>query len=110
MRSPTDFWRGVVRTSVVAGLLAFANGGPSPVALAQSNPPPLVPFRGLIDHVSATPSGWAPQANVESRPHSISGDGRYVVLDSSESDLVPNDFNWTPTSSCAIGRRAPSRA
>ena len=95
MRSRTDFWSGVVRTTVIAGLLVFANGGPSPVAVAQSSPPPeLTPFRGLIDHVSAAPNGWLPSSSVENWPRSISGDGRFVVMESMSWDLVPNDQNW----------------
>ena len=95
MRSRTDFWSGVVRTTVIAGLLVFANGGPSPVAVAQSAPPPeLTPFRGLIDHVSAAPNGWLPSSSVENWPRSISGDGRFVVMESMSWDLVPNDQNW----------------
>src|SRR6185369_10860212 len=96
MRSRTGFWCGVGRTGLLAGLLMLANSGPSPVALAQSNPPPLTPFRGLIDHVSATPQGFPPSSSAQSAPRSISGDGRYVVFDSNAADLIPNDFNWSP--------------
>ena len=64
----------------------------SSLVVAQSAPP-LVPFRGLVDHVSVGVYGWPLSTSVDSGPHAISGDGRYVVVDSYSPDLVPNDFN-----------------
>jgi hypothetical protein len=81
MRSRAPENVGVVRTIALGLLLVFASGSPAPVAVAQGGPPPLTPFRGLIDHVSAAPSGWPPSGSVESGSHAISGDGRYVVME-----------------------------
>jgi hypothetical protein len=94
MRPRTYDWSRTVRVGAFAGLLALTNAGPSSVVVAQSGPPPLVPLRGLVDHVSANPYGRLPATGVETGPHAISGDGRYVVMDSYAWDLVPNDFNW----------------
>jgi hypothetical protein len=76
--------------AVVCGVLASA------VLIAQ--PPPLVPFRGLIDHVSVDQWGGVPQDNVEIWHRAISGDGRYVVMNSLSPNLATNDyddFNWS---------------
>ncbi len=67
---------------------------PAPVGLAQSAPPPLTPWRGLIDHASVTASGDVPTFGVEVGHHAISGDGRFVVMQSLADTLVANDLNW----------------
>jgi hypothetical protein len=79
--SRTHDWSRALRVSAVAGLLALAITGSSSVVIAQSGPP-LPPFRGLIDHVSATADGRLPNAGVNIASRAISGDGRYVVMDS----------------------------
>src|SRR2546426_9467918 len=94
MRPRTYDWSRTVRASAFAGLLALTNAGPSSLVVAQSGPPPLMPLRGLIDHVSVNPAGRLPATTVETGPHAISGDGRYVLIDSSASELVANDFTW----------------
>jgi hypothetical protein len=86
----------IVRACAVAGLaVVMSSVSPTPVGLAQSAPP-LTPWRGFIDHVSATYTGGVPETGVEVTGHAISGDGRFVVMQSLSPDLVPNDFNWTP--------------
>jgi hypothetical protein len=67
---------------------------PAPVGLAQSAPPPLTPWRGLIDHASVTATGEVPTFGVEVGHHAISGDGRFVVMQSLADTLVANDLNW----------------
>jgi len=84
-----------LRACAVAGLvLGMSFAWPTPVGLAQSAPP-LTPWRGFIDHVSATVTGGVPQTGVEVSGHAISGDGRFVVMQSLSPDLVPDDVNWT---------------
>jgi len=62
---------------------------PSSVLVAQS--PPLTPFRGLIDHVSADQWGGA-YASAEIWHRAISGDGRYVVMNSTSSEMALDDY------------------
>jgi hypothetical protein len=69
---------------------------PSSIRVAQS--PPLTPFRGLIDHVSADQWGNVTNDSVEIWHRAISGDGRYVVMNSLSPNLATNDyddFNWS---------------
>jgi hypothetical protein len=54
-----DRWYRYVCTTAVAVGVVCATGTSSSVAVAQSAPPPLTPFRGLVDHVSATSIAWA---------------------------------------------------
>ena len=93
MRASTARLSRTVRAGVLAGLLTLAYLTPASVIHAQSGPPPLTPFHGLIDHVSQTLSGSVPGGNSDSGVHAISGDGRYVVFSSGAWDLVPNDYN-----------------
>jgi Concanavalin A-like lectin/glucanases superfamily/Bacterial Ig-like domain (group 3)/MBG domain (YGX type) len=84
----------ILRACAVASLAVLMSSvSPTPVGLAQSAPP-LTPWRGFIDHVSATYWGGVPQMGVEVAGHSISGDGRHVVMHSLSQDLVTDDFNW----------------
>ena len=84
----------VARAFGIAGLaLVMSFAWPTPVGRAQSAPP-LTPWRGFIDHVSATATGGVPQTGVEVSGHAISGDGRFVVMQSLSQDLVANDLNW----------------
>ena len=84
-------------------LLALAVVRPSSVGLAQSAPPPLVPWQGLMDQV--TPGMASPvltsDADYDSR--AISADGRFVAFESDASDIVNGDWN-------SIRRRLPSRS
>ena len=59
-------------------------------AAAQSAPP-LTPFRGLIDMVSARPNNPMPTGSDDLSLHTISADGRYVVFSSWSPDLVPGE-------------------
>jgi hypothetical protein len=95
MRASTPHLSRTLRAGALAGLLALAYQTPASVIHAQSGPPPLTPFHGLIDHVSQTMSGGVPGGNSDSGVHAISGDGRYVVFSSGAWDLVPNDYNGT---------------
>ena len=66
----------------------------SSVVVSQS--PPLTPFRGLIDHVSVNDGGSVPYQPVEISHGAISGDGRWVVMNSVSPSLttgVYDDFN-----------------
>jgi len=83
----------IVRAGALGGLVTLAYLTPASVIHAQSGPPPLTPFHGLIDHVSQTMAGSVPGGNSDSGVHAISGDGRYVVFSSGAWDLVPNDYN-----------------
>jgi hypothetical protein len=85
---------GSVRGYAAAALaIVLSCLSPAPIGLAQS-PPPVTPWRGLIDHVSASSSGALPQGSADLAAHAISGDGRYVVMHSMAYDLVPDDWNW----------------
>src|SRR5688572_21753978 len=59
--------------------------------VAQS--PPLTPFRGLIDHVSADQWGNVPTENVEVWHGAISGDGRYVVMSTRNPYMANGEYN-----------------
>ena len=84
----------ITRVCAVAGLAVVMSAVlPAPVGLAQS-PPPLTPWRGLIDHVGATQDGGVPTDSVELTGHAISGDGRFVVMHSFAPNLVEDDFTW----------------
>jgi len=61
--------------------------------VAQS--PPLTPFRGLIDHVSADQWGNVPTEDVEVWHGAISGDGRYVVMSTRNPYLATGEYNDT---------------
>ena len=61
----------------------------------QSGPPPLTPFRGLVDHASRTMTGGVPMGVADGTIHAISADGRYVTFNTGASDLVPDDYNWS---------------
>jgi hypothetical protein len=61
----------------------------SSVLVAQS--PQLTPFRGLIDHVTAEPSGSV-NATGDIWKDAISGDGRFVVFQSDSSTIAPGDY------------------
>ena len=63
----------------------------TPASILDAQAPPLTPFRGLIDHVSADPWGGVPSARVEIWHRAISGDGRYVVMNSTLSYLDNSD-------------------
>ena len=76
----------------LAVLLSFAS--PAPIGHAQSTTPTLVPWRGLLDHVSVGASGWATSGWVRTSARAISADGRFVVMDSQSSELVPGDSNF----------------
>ena len=79
--------------SALTVLISFAV--PPHVGRAQSGPPPLTPLRGLIDQSSINLSGRATDASVDASRHSISADGRFVVMTSNAYDLVPDDWNWS---------------
>jgi len=93
MDARSDYRSRILRTAAAAALLAFASGRSSRVVVAQSAPPTLTPFRGLIDHVTTTIWGGVASGSSDSSVHSISGDGRHVVFSSGAWDLVPNDYN-----------------
>jgi hypothetical protein len=63
----------------------------SSVLVAQS--PPLIPFRGLVDHVSADQWGNVPTENVEVWHGAISGDGRWVVMSTRNPYLATGDYD-----------------
>src|SRR5262245_29255156 len=63
----------------------------SAVLIAQA--PPLVPFRRLIDHASVDQWGNVPYDNVEIWHRAISGDGRYVVMNSPSAYLATGDYD-----------------
>src|SRR4029077_17269157 len=63
---------------------------PSSILVAQS--PPLTPFRGLIDHVTAQPWGWV-GATGAIWQNAISGDGRFVVFQSQSSTIAADDYD-----------------
>ena len=85
----------IVRACAVASLaLVMFSVLPTPVGLAQSTPP-LTPWRGFIDHVSATQTGGVPTTGVEVANRAISGDGRFVVMQSLSQDLVAGDLTWS---------------
>ena len=84
----------IVRVCAVAAFaLLNALVVPSTVGLAQSGPP-VTPWRGYVDHVSTTQTGGVPTSGVETWGRAISGDGRFVVMESGSPDLVPDDNNW----------------
>jgi len=62
---------------------------PSSFLVAQSQP--LTPFRGLIDHITAEPSGWV-NATGDIWQNAISGDGRFVVFQSQSSTIAADDY------------------
>lgn len=84
---------------LIAGLCALT---PSSIVIAQS--PTLTPFRGLIDHVSVDQWGGT-YAGADIWHHAISGDGRYVVFNSS-SDMVPNDNDYNGVDDIFLRDRA----
>ena len=85
----------IVRVCAVAVLaVVMSSVLPTPVGLAQSAPP-LTPWRGFIDHVSATQWGGVPTTSVEVVSRAISGDGRFVVMQSFSQDLAPGDLTWS---------------
>jgi Concanavalin A-like lectin/glucanases superfamily/Bacterial Ig-like domain (group 3)/MBG domain (YGX type)/WD40-like Beta Propeller Repeat len=81
------------RLALVSGVVLCSLTA-SPVLVGQSAPPPLTPFRGLIDHASRTMAGGVP-GNVDGTVQAISGDGRYVTFITSDQNLVPGDDNWS---------------
>lgn len=93
MRSRAHRRSRVLSTAVVTTVLLAANGGPSSIAVAQSGILPLTPLHGFIDHVSAAINSAPPTGSVLSSPHALSGDGRFVVMESSAPDLIASDGN-----------------
>ncbi len=91
MRSQSSQIVRVCAVATAAIVMSFASS--APVGLAQSAPP-LTPWRGLLDHASATLTGGAATQSVEMWGHAISGDGRYIVMQSAAQDLVEGDTNW----------------
>ena len=85
----------IVRVCAVAGLaVVISSALPAPIGLAQSAPP-LTPWRGFVDHVSATQTGQVPTTSVEVVGRAISGDGRFVVMQSFSQELVAGDLTWS---------------
>ena len=82
-----------IRLGALAAIVAPASGGRRSVVVAQTAPPPLVPFHGLIDYVSVNMNGWPPTTSVDAGPHAISADGRHVAFASNASNLVDGDTN-----------------
>ena len=73
---------GLARACVVLALSVLVSSvAPSQVGLAQSAPPPLTPWRGLVDHASVNVSGQASQESVDLIAKSLSADGRFVPHD-----------------------------
>src|SRR5437773_2498978 len=95
MRASSSLLSRFVRAGTLAGLLALTFPTPASVIHAQSAPPPLTPFRGLIDHVSAAAWGGVPNGSTDIAldGHVISGDGRFVVMSSNASDIADHDNN-----------------
>ncbi|HMD36177.1 MAG TPA: LamG-like jellyroll fold domain-containing protein, partial [Vicinamibacterales bacterium] len=81
------------RLATLAVCIAFTSLTSSSVVVAQSGPPPLVPFRGLVDDVTTAYWGFPTTGTSDGNVHSISGDGRHVVFSSSAWDLVAGDYN-----------------
>src|SRR5262245_48529325 len=81
------------RLATLAVCIAFTSLTSSSIVIAQSGPPPLVPFHGLIDHVSTTWWGGVASGTSDTSAHALSGDGRYVVFSSNDPNLVQNDYN-----------------
>ena len=87
---------GFVRACVLLPLAVLLSAlAPSHVGRAQSAPPALTPWRGLIDHASVNVNGQAPQASVDLPAKSLSADGRFVLMTSYAWDLVsdPNYYH-----------------
>jgi hypothetical protein len=59
-----------IRLGVLAAVAALASASRSSVVVAQEGPT-LVPFRGLIDHVSVNMNGWAPTSSVDAGAHAL---------------------------------------
>ena len=82
----------VCALGALAVLLSFAH--PADIGHAQSSLPPLTPWRGLMEHVSGGMAGWPTSGWVRTYWRAISADGRYAVMDSQSSELVPGDTNF----------------
>jgi hypothetical protein len=84
----------IVRLLAVATLAVLLSMvSPTPVGFAQSAPL-LTPWRGYIDHASVTVNSGVPTVTVDMVGRAISGDGRYLVMQSRAEDLVVDDFNF----------------
>src|SRR5262245_44843689 len=82
----------LLRLASLVALVSLSSLTGSSVLVAQS-PPPLVPFRGLLDHVTTTWWGGVANGSSDGNVHALSGDGRFVVFSSNDPNLIQNDYN-----------------